>query len=129
MSSEFGIGGLKVGLRRLAVLLPQLVGAIAAAAILAQNASLESAVIALVAYVIAGFYSLRAAHWRWLLPLAGLVSAAMMPFLGTIFVVAGYAFANEPIQIGRLLVAALVALEAVLLGSRFVAPAVRAGSG
>ncbi|CAN5492496.1 hypothetical protein BH10ACT11_BH10ACT11_00340 [soil metagenome] len=125
MSSEFGIGGLKVGSRRLAVLLPQLVGAIAAAAILAQHASLESGVIALVAYLFAGYYSLRASHWRWLLPLAGLVSAAAMPFLGTVFTVAGLAFAHEPIEVGRLAVAALIALEAVLLGSRFVAPAVR----
>jgi exopolysaccharide biosynthesis polyprenyl glycosylphosphotransferase len=129
MSSEFGIGGLKVGLRRLAVLLPQLVGAIAAAAILAQNSTVESGIIALVAYVIAGFYSLRAAHWRWLLPLAGLVSAAAMPVLGTVFTVAGYLFSHEHIAFGRLAIAALVALEAVILGSRFVAPAVRARVG
>ena len=87
MSSEFGIGGLKVGLRRFAVLLPQLVGAIAAGTIIAQSASLQGGIVAFLGYLIAGFYSLRAAHWRWLLPLAGLVSAAIMPVIGTVFTV------------------------------------------
>ena len=87
MSNEFGIGGVQAGLRRMAALLPQLCGAFAAGLVAGaiEIGDNSTGAIVLGAYLVAGWYSARAARWRWLLPMAGLLAYGIMAVLGTAF--------------------------------------------
>ncbi len=87
MSNEFGIGGVQAGLRRMAAFLPQLCGAFAAGLVAGaiEIGDNSTGAIVLGAYLVAGWYSARAARWRWLLPMAGLLAYGIMAVLGTGF--------------------------------------------
>ena len=65
--------------------LPQLCGAFAAGLVAGaiETGDNSTGAIVLGAYLIAGWYSARAARWRWLLPMAGLLAYGIMAVLGT----------------------------------------------
>lgn len=90
MSNAFGIGGVQAGLRRMAAFLPQLCGAFSAGLVAGaiETGDHSTGAVVLGAYLIAGFYSVRAARWRWLLPMAGLLAYGIMALLGTALSVA-----------------------------------------
>ena len=85
MSNAFGIGGVQAGLRRMAAFLPQLCGAFAAGLVAGaiETGDNSTGAVVLGAYLIAGWYSARAARWRWLLPMAGLLAYVILAALGT----------------------------------------------
>lgn len=127
MSNEFGIGGVQAGLRRMAALLPQLCGALGAGLIAgaADSGDNSTGAVVLGAYLLAGWWSARAARWRWLLPMAGLLSLAMLGLLGTIFSVIGLIALGQQVEFLPLALAAFVGWAALVLAGRVFSPSTR----
>ena len=127
MSSEFGIGGVQAGLRRMAALLPQLCAALLAGLVAGAVQANDDSVGAIVlgSYLVAGWYSARAARWRWLLPMAGLLAYGIMAALGTIFSLATLLALGQEVAFAPLTLAALAAWVALVLGNRIFSPATR----
>jgi exopolysaccharide biosynthesis polyprenyl glycosylphosphotransferase len=121
MAEGLGIGGLPVGLRRSLARAPVVLGALAAAALVWRTGTLEAAGLALVAYLVAGWLSVRAGRWRWLLPLAGLLSSAVFPTSGTVFTIALLALRHEPIDAAGLVPAAIAGFVVFTLGMQLTA--------
>lgn len=127
MSNEFGIGGVQAGLRRMAALLPQLcaafAGGLVAGAIEAGDNS--TGAIVLGSYLIAGWYSARAARWRWLLPMAGVLAYGTMAALGTVISVVALSVLGDGPTALPLALAAVGALAGLVITSQVFAPATR----
>ena len=121
MAEELGIGGLPVGLRRSLARAPVVLGALAAAALVWRTGTLEAAGLALAAYLVAGWLSVRAGRWRWLLPLAGLLSSAVFPTSGTVFTIGLLALRGEPIRAAGLGPAALAGFVVFTVGMHLTA--------
>lgn len=127
MSNAFGIGGVQAGLRRMAAFLPQLCGAFAAGVVAGavEAGDNSTGAVVLGAYLIAGWYSARAARWRWLLPMAGLLAYGIMAALGTVFSVIALLTIGEPPSFLPLALAALAAWSAQIITGRVFTPATR----
>ncbi len=127
MGSYFGIGGVRAGLRRMAAYLPQLSGALAAGLFAGAFEPVDGSAGAVVlsGYLIAGWYSARADRWRWLLPMAGLLSRATFPILGTAATLAIALVFDETISALGLLIAAAAGLAVLILAARLVEPKTR----
>lgn len=127
MSNEFGIGGVRAGLRRMAAYLPQLCGALAAGLVAGafETSDNSTGAIVLGAYVIAGWYSARAARWRWLLPMAGYLAHAILAGMGTIISIAALALVGENYSLVSLVLAAIAGWGVQVVAGRFFAPSVR----
>lgn len=127
MSNEFGIGGVQAGLRRMAALLPQLCAAFAAGlvagAIEVGDDSIGAVVLS--AYLVAGWYSARAARWRWLLPMAGVLAYGVMAILGTAISVAALLVIGAAPALLPLALAALAAVATLVITGRVFSPATR----
>jgi len=127
MSNAFGIGGVQAGLRRMAAFLPQLCGAFAAGVVAGaiETADNSTGAVVLGAYLVAGWYSARAARWRWLLPMAGLLAYGIMAILGTIgSVIALVAIGESPSAL-PLVLAAIAAWAAQVITSQVFTPVTR----
>ena len=127
MSNEFGIGGVQAGLRRMAALLPQLCGAFAAGLVAGaiETGDNSTGAVVLGAYLVAGWYSARAARWRWLLPMAGLLAYGTMAVLGTALSVIALLVIGEPPSFLPLALAAFAAWAALVITNRVFAPSTR----
>ena len=127
MSNEFGIGGVQAGLRRMAALLPQLCGAFAAGLVAGAIEAGDNSTGAIVmgSYLIAGWYSARAARWRWLLPMAGILAYGIMAALGTAISVIALIVIGDGAPALPLVFAAIAALFAQLITGRVFTPVTR----
>jgi exopolysaccharide biosynthesis polyprenyl glycosylphosphotransferase len=127
MSNEFGIGGVQAGLRRMAALLPQLCGAFAAGLVAGaiETGDNSTGAIVLGAYLVAGWYSARAARWRWLLPMAGVLSYGIMAVLGTALSVIALLVMDESVSFLPLALAAVAAVIALIITGRMFSPSTR----
>lgn len=127
MSSEFGIGGVQAGLRRMAALLPQLCGALAAGLIAGavHSGDDSTGAVVLAAYLLAGWWSARAARWRWLLPMAGLLSRAILAILGTLFAIVALVALGLEVSFAPLASAAAVGWATLVLTNRVFSPVTR----
>src|SRR5690349_10542597 len=127
MSNEFGIGGVQAGLRRMAALLPQLCGAFAAGLVAGaiETSDNSTGAVVLGAYLVAGWWSARAARWRWLLPMAGLLAYGILAVLGTAFSVAALLVMGESPDFLPLALAAVAAWAALVITNRVFSPATR----
>jgi exopolysaccharide biosynthesis polyprenyl glycosylphosphotransferase len=127
MSNEFGIGGVQAGLRRMAAFLPQLCGALAAGLVAGavEVSDNSTGAVVLGSYLVAGWYSARAARWRWLLRMAGLLAYGTLAFLGTVFSVVVLLAIGEPPSFAPLALAAVAAWAAQVVTGRIFNPATR----
>ena len=127
MSNEFGIGGVQAGLRRMAALLPQLCGAFAAGLVAGaiETGDNSTGAIVLGAYLLAGWYSARAARWRWLLPMAGILSYGILAALGTAFSIVALVVMDEPVSFLPLALGAFAAWAALVITNRVFSPSTR----
>ncbi len=127
MSNEFGIGGVQAGLRRMAALLPQFCGAFAAGLVAGaiETGDNSTGAIVLGAYLVAGWYSARAARWRWLLPMAGLLAYGVMAVLGTVFSIIALQVMDQSTSFLSLAFAALAAVAALIITGRVFSPSTR----
>jgi exopolysaccharide biosynthesis polyprenyl glycosylphosphotransferase len=127
MSNEFGIGGVQAGLRRMAAFLPQLCGALAAGLVAGavEVSDNSTGAVVLGSYLVAGWYSARAARWRWLLPMAGLLAYGTLAFLGTAFSVVVLLAIGEPPAFAPLALAAVAAWAVQVVTGRIFNPATR----
>ena len=127
MSNEFGIGGVQAGLRRMAALLPQFCGAFAAGLVAGaiETGDNSTGAIVLGAYLVAGWYSARAARWRWLLPMAGLLAYGVMAVLGTVFSIIALQVMDQSTSFLPLAFAALAAVAALIITGRVFSPSTR----
>ena len=127
MSNEFGIGGVQAGLRRMAALLPQFCGAFAAGLVAGaiETGDNSTGAIVLGAYLVAGWYSARAARWRWLLPMAGILAYGVMAVLGTVFSIIALQVMDQSTSFLPLAFAALAAVAALIITGRVFSPSTR----
>ncbi len=127
MSNEFGIGGVQAGLRRMAALLPQFCGAFAAGLVAGaiETGDNSTGAVVMGAYLIAGWYSARAARWRWLLPMAGLLAYGIMAFLGTAFSVIALLVIGDTPSVVPLAFAALAGWAAQVVTGRIFSKSTR----
>ncbi len=125
--NEFGIGGPSIGVRRTAGFYPALAAAVAAGALLSVAESPGAGSIVFVSYLVAGAVGLRAARWRWLLPMAGVLSALVVPLVGILISAGALAIAGVAAQPTPQALAAALALACFLGGAKLVAPRVRVG--
>jgi exopolysaccharide biosynthesis polyprenyl glycosylphosphotransferase len=127
MSNAFGIGGVQAGLRRMAAFLPQLCGAFAAGVVAGaiEVGDNSTGAVVLGSYLVAGWYSARAARWRWLLPMAGLLAYGIMGALGTSLSVVVLVAMGEPPMALPLALAAFAAWSAQVITGRVFNPATR----
>jgi lipopolysaccharide/colanic/teichoic acid biosynthesis glycosyltransferase len=102
----------------LVAFVPQLAGALVAALVAWGHLSLTAGLAVGGGYLLAGFMSARAARWRWLLPLAGTLSAAVFPLIGTIASALALYAVGEPVDWPTLWVAAVESALIVFLGYR-----------
>jgi exopolysaccharide biosynthesis polyprenyl glycosylphosphotransferase len=115
---EFGLGGFPALIRRLIAGVPQMAGALVAALVVGSGISVQAGLIVGVSYLMAGYLSVRAARWRWLLPLAGTLATGSFPVIGSAFSVVGLALLNQPVEARPLVIAAVESLVIVWLGHR-----------
>ncbi|MDQ3730176.1 MAG: exopolysaccharide biosynthesis polyprenyl glycosylphosphotransferase, partial [Actinomycetota bacterium] len=127
MSNEFGIGGVQAGLRRMAAFLPQLCAAFAAGLVAGaiEVGDDSTGAIVLGAYLVAGWYSARAARWRWLLPMAGLLAYGIMGALGTAISLVALLAIGDDLSLLPLALAAVAAWAALVLTGHIFSPATR----
>ena len=127
MSNAFGIGGVQAGLRRMAALLPQLCGAFSAGLVAGaiETGDNSTGAVVLGAYLVAGWYSARAARWRWLLPMAGLLSYGIMALLGSALSVAALLVMGESPSFLPLALAAFAAWAALVITNQVFSPSTR----
>ena len=127
MSNEFGIGGVQAGLRRMAALLPQFCGAFAAGLVAGaiETGDDSTGAIVLGAYLVAGWYSARAARWRWLLPMAGLLAYGVMAVLGTVFSIIALQVMDQSTSFLPLAFAAFAAVAALIITGQVFSPSTR----
>ena len=118
MALELGLGGFSAFLRRLIAGVPQLAGALVAGLVVGADVSVRAGLAVLAAYLVAGYWSARAARWRWLLPLAGALSNVAFPLIGTAGAIAALTALGEPISVRALAIAALESLVLVWFGNR-----------
>ena len=127
MSNAFGIGGVQAGLRRMAALLPQLCGAFSAGLVAGaiETGDNSTGAVVLGAYLVAGWYSARAARWRWLLPMAGALSYGIMAFLGSALSVVALLVMGESPSFLPLALAAFAACAALVITNQVFSPSTR----
>ena len=127
MGNEFGIGGVQAGLRRMAALLPQLCGAFAAgvAAGAIEVSDNSTGAVVLGSYLVAGWYSARAARWRWLLPMAGVLSIAILALLGTVFSVIALLVLGQAVHFIPLATAAVAGWVTLVIAGQAFSPSTR----
>ena len=121
MADELGIGGLPVGLRRFLARVPVVLGALVPGAIVWSAGSALAGILTLAAYLVAGWLSLRAGRWRWLLPFAGLLSSAVFPSSGTVVAIGLLSLAGEPFRAGPLAWAAIAGFAVFTGGTKLTA--------
>ena len=111
----------------MAALLPQFCGAFAAGLVAGavETGDNSTGAIVLGAYLVAGWYSARAARWRWLLPMAGLLSYVIMAVLGTILSIAALLAFGESPSFLPLALAAFAAWAALVITNSVFSPATR----
>ncbi len=100
---------------------PALLGALVAAVLIWSAGTLEAGALALAAYLVAGWLAIRAGRWRWLLPLAGLLSSAVFPLSATALTIALLAVQGQPIAAARLIPAAAAGFLVFTLGTHLTA--------
>jgi len=127
MSNEFGIGGVQAGLRRMAAFLPQLCSAFSAGLVAGaiETGDHSTGAVVLGAYLVAGWYSARAARWRWLLPMAGLLAYGIMAFLGTALSIVALVVMGESPSFLPLALAAFAGWAAQVITNRIFSPVTR----
>ncbi len=104
---------------------PQLAGALVAGLVAWGHLSATAGLAVGGAYLLAGYMSARAARWRWLLPLAGTLSAAVFPLIGTVASALALYLVDEPVDGATLVVAAIESGVIVLFGYRVTRDATR----
>jgi exopolysaccharide biosynthesis polyprenyl glycosylphosphotransferase len=111
----------------LAALLPQFCGAFSAGLVAGaiETGDNSTGAVVLGAYLVAGWYSARAARWRWLLPMAGLLAYGIMAFLGTALSIAVLLAMGESPSFLPLALAALAGWAAQVITNHIFAPATR----
>jgi len=105
-------------LRRLVAFVPQIAGALVAALVAWGHLSPTAGFAVGGGYLLAGYVSARAARWRWLLPLAGTLSALAFPLIGTVASAAALYAVGEPVDAATLWVAAFESAVIVFFGYR-----------
>jgi exopolysaccharide biosynthesis polyprenyl glycosylphosphotransferase len=111
----------------MAALLPQLCGAFAAGVVAGaiETGDNSTGAVVLAAYLVAGWYSARAARWRWLLPMAGTLAYGIMAVLGTAFSVVALLVIGESPHFLPLALAAFAAWAALVITNRVFSPSTR----
>lgn len=111
----------------MAALLPQLCGAFAAGLVAGATEVGDNSTGAVVlgSYLVAGWYSARAARWRWLLPMAGVLSRAILAVLGTLFSVLAMIVLGEAVHVIPLAAAAAVGWITLVIAGRAFSPSTR----
>jgi exopolysaccharide biosynthesis polyprenyl glycosylphosphotransferase len=111
----------------MAALLPQLCAAFAAGLVAGaiEVGDNSTGAVVLGAYLVAGWYSARAARWRWLLPMAGLLAYGVMAILGTALSVVALVAMDESPSFLPLALAAFAAWAALVITNRVFAPSTR----
>lgn len=122
MALEFGLGGMPAFVRQVLTAFPLMAGALVAGLVVGADVSITAGLVVFGSFALAGYLSFRAARWRWLLPLAGGLSNAVFPVIGTTLSVVFLAVLGESRDSRALILAALEALVIVWLGRRVIDP-------
>jgi exopolysaccharide biosynthesis polyprenyl glycosylphosphotransferase len=111
----------------MAALLPQLCAAFSAGLVAGaiEVGDHSTGAVVLGSYLVAGWYSARAARWRWLLPMAGLLSYGIMAILGSALTVAALLVMGETPSFLPLALAAFAAWAALVITNQVFAPSTR----